>query len=1267
MSEPPSKSPSYQNGFMPTPHQIYQAPPPPPPPIPYYQQPHQYGMYVPVANPYEGGTENSGWYLQQFNPNYQPYYQPDPGAPLPPPDYHINCNYSPNYYDQSMRDTSPPRESFHWILPPVFFLPRLTLCDGYTGPGNYSPIYWQSPSSEYMAVPHNSPVHTPLDPVSQSYLLSGSPGFRKPATLPKPKRHRAPTFPGADPPNLTFFEGSKKSDWSTYSSDTDLSPQGSEDQKSGSPKQDNRTPTATFKLNDNIHVSRGNCADTGYGILGGPYVSQDVVNFHALANHQSQHQDIHQRENQYPHYNKEHSPSRTRAQFSDKPRKPHFARPTMITPAIPNITWVEREGNQSGNINANRTFGRYPNPPSSVDSASLSPASTSARAARPSSPLIVTSICKSNCSDPPPWAADEPLPSRFTFNPKAEDFVLVPEIDSIQLPEVDEYVGFYLNPQPKPSHPPKTPAALPTYDCDPMAWQVPDVLTSPNAQSLESYLLKKSPEEFIGDIPKNMNWEKTFLPVDKKKARAKSWASMDSDDRMDTITEGEVPTILDEHQQVADVFLDVAENLNENINIETPHNTGIDICIRSNTSELLFSEPTAEAEVAQTVADDTNFFDHELHSVVKFPKCSHMHLSQGPKMSVEPCVEQVAAHGFDDARGLDEKELFGSDSQHVKLPNCKQAGVKSPDCTKVSVSGEISQEYAHKVGPKAKSKKAKSKAKSRVKAKPEPQKAILVAVPKPETKPETRPETRPVTKPDHSDVEVEVEVEGEKPCQKPRPHAENKTELTEPLPPCETEIPTGEATPAENHLSLFKKNTEFKPEENPHPKEQSNPSRTPSTPIKDTKLFKVLNYRDALLTKVTNPGILIDPPPKISHPKGSSQKVVVVPNVAGKPTPERLEIILPPAQIGGRRKFFLSPLPTTATYDSVIRQLKGGMLEDIYISGLSPHPSAWKGPRGKYNSSQDFLHDNSWHAHVSFYSEEGASKFWELVQSSREYAGPYQSRYGGFDDQPPGFFYLDGMRVLVNWRHNDQRVVNSLTAKAVMEEKATRCLLLTFNVEATMKSRHMTPFINSIKEAEKRKELAFLKKVAADIENWGQADSNLQGIRLFNDLLENSLISKKVAASNHLAIDNTIQSNPKEVKILVSFIKLLTAVKMKRYLSSRQCYGNDGVCIVEYHKDECDESIDTLQAIREVDDRVAKQQFNHTKETTWESSAERKRPFARTESMGIEGKATAVKVEKWKAEGTLVKAKAAEVNEEGFVLKGKGKIRGGNGKKSHPV
>lgn len=1098
-------------------------------------------------------------------------------------------------------------------------------------------------------MPHNSPVHIPLDPVSQSYLLSGSPGFRKPTTLPKPKRNRAPTFPGADPPNLTFFEGSKKSDWSTYSSDTDLSPQWSEDQKSGSPKQDNRAREGNFQLNGDIHVSKANCVETIYSMLGDPYLSRDAMGFHAPAKQQKQnqpHQDIHQRENQYPHYS-----GGCPSLYLDRSRKPHSAKPT----AIPNVTWVERAGNRPENINANGTFGHYSNPPSSVDSASLSPASTSVQAAKSSSPLIVTSICTPNRSGPSLCATDEPLQPRFTFNPKAEDFVLIPETNSTKNSEVDEYVGFYLNPEAKSSQPPKTPAVPSTYDCDPMAWQVSNALTSPNVQRLEpcggdrpcssqckSCAVKKSPEEFIGDIPKNMNWEKTFLPVGKKKARTKSWASMDSDGLIDTITEAEVPTISNRHQKVSDVVSDCLDNPMTSqtcyISVGAPYSTGDNKYARNNTSEVDFSEPN---EVAQTVADDTNFFDHDLHNIIKFPGYVGKNLPHGLKKAVKQYVEQEVVRGFDDSRGLDEEELFGSDFQHVKLPNCGQADIKYPDCAEVSVAGKIPQEpYAHKVWSKTKSKKVKSKVK--VKAKPEP-------------------ELEPETKPNRSDAGTE----GEKTCQKPTAPVKNKTEPNTkgelepqmPSPPHGNDTtPRGETTPAEKHQKSM-----LKLEETPHRKEKSSIPRTLDTLVKESRVF---NYRDALLSQVTKNQKPTNPPPKIVRPKEFSKKVVVAPNITGQPTPARVEITPPQAQIGGRRKFFLSPLPTTATYDSVIRQLKGGMLEDIYISGLSPHPSAWKGPRGNFNSSQDFPHDNSWHAHVSFYSEEGASRFWELVQSSREYTSPYQSRYGGFDDQPPGFFFLDGMRVLVNWRHNDQRVVNSLTAKAVTEEKATRCLLLTFDVEAAMGSKNMTPFMTSIVETEKRKELAFVKKVAADIENWGQADSNLQGIRLFEDLPDNPPNSQEVAASNATAISNSTQSHPKEVKILVSFIKLLTAVKMKRYLSGRQGYGNNGFCIIEYHKDECDEPIDTLQATRTVDGQVSKRQFNDAKEIT---SVECRGPFTRAEPMSIEGKVIATKAEKWKLGRAAVARKAAEVDEEGFFVKGKGKIRGGNGKKSHPV
>lgn len=103
MFQDPSGSPPYQTYFMPIPQQIYPALPP----MSYHEQA---GMYIPAANPYERGSENSGWYPQELNPNYQPYYQPDFGTSLPPLNYQASCGYSPSYYNQSTRDTSPPRE-----------------------------------------------------------------------------------------------------------------------------------------------------------------------------------------------------------------------------------------------------------------------------------------------------------------------------------------------------------------------------------------------------------------------------------------------------------------------------------------------------------------------------------------------------------------------------------------------------------------------------------------------------------------------------------------------------------------------------------------------------------------------------------------------------------------------------------------------------------------------------------------------------------------------------------------------------------------------------------------------------------------------------------------------------------------------------------------------------------------------------------------------------------------------------------------------------
>lgn len=346
----------------------------------------------------------------------------------------------------------------------------------------------------------------------------------------------------------------------------------------------------------------------------------------------------------------------------------------------------------------------------------------------------------------------------------------------------------------------------------------------------------------------------------------------------------------------------------------------------------------------------------------------------------------------------------------------------------------------------------------------------------------------------------------------------------------------------------------------------------------------VFNYRDALLKKVETPKVS-----PVTLPNPQIQKTA---NILSNPQTQKIEKgtpskpIIPKAQIqqaerdfgsgpstevGLRRKFFLQPIPSTVTYHSLIQQLRGGMLEDIYVSGLSPHPSAWKGVRG---DSQNRGGDETRYAHVSFYSNEGANRFWELVNTGNQQSNSYRSLYGGFDDEAPGFLILDGVKVLVRWRHNDQRLVNPATSRAVKDEHATRCILLQFNAEAVtqwIKERKAVPG-KLVKNEIVFNEAGIIKKVKTDIESWGMADSNLENVEIIS--------AQNMPKSTRTAENCDDKQKPKDIKVLVSFIKILSAVKLKRFLLNKPEYTKGGYCKVEYCKDVCAEPIDKLKAIR---------------------------------------------------------------------------------------
>lgn len=139
----------------------------------------------------------------------------------------------------------------------------------------------------------------------------------------------------------------------------------------------------------------------------------------------------------------------------------------------------------------------------------------------------------------------------------------------------------------------------------------------------------------------------------------------------------------------------------------------------------------------------------------------------------------------------------------------------------------------------------------------------------------------------------------------------------------------------------------------------------------------------------------------------------------------------------GRRKLYIPTLPWGAGYGDVLKHLKGGLIDDIFISEKS--------------HSLGTVHGDKF-AYVTFYSEEGARKWVEYLQHvdsllnrpamAAAAAQLPQSSSQGFSTV--AFLTINGQRMPVLSRDVDQRPRPRNITDAVERQHATRVLSLTF-------------------------------------------------------------------------------------------------------------------------------------------------------------------------------------------------------------------------------
>ncbi|TGZ77059.1 hypothetical protein EX30DRAFT_388241 [Ascodesmis nigricans] len=190
--------------------------------------------------------------------------------------------------------------------------------------------------------------------------------------------------------------------------------------------------------------------------------------------------------------------------------------------------------------------------------------------------------------------------------------------------------------------------------------------------------------------------------------------------------------------------------------------------------------------------------------------------------------------------------------------------------------------------------------------------------------------------------------------------------------------------------------------------------------------------------------------------KGSSKAAAAEANGAGE---EANPLLAPPNhkskkkskaptkyRYGPHRKLYITGIPPTMTYDKFLKSIKGGLIDDVFISGLSPD---FQRDRPKEETE-----NQGWFGYITFYKPDGAQNYINYLENTDTIKGSRLGKCG--QGMICGYTTFDGARLPVYMRDHDQRTLAPEVDEAVTKNNATRVLLFKFkcNIITTPPLKH---------------------------------------------------------------------------------------------------------------------------------------------------------------------------------------------------------------------
>ena len=257
--------------------------------------------------------------------------------------------------------------------------------------------------------------------------------------------------------------------------------------------------------------------------------------------------------------------------------------------------------------------------------------------------------------------------------------------------------------------------------------------------------------------------------------------------------------------------------------------------------------------------------------------------------------------------------------------------------------------------------------------------------------------------------------------------------------------------------------------------------------------------------------------------------------------------------------------------------LKGGIIDDIFVSGLSPDLA------NHYAQKQGIekdLRTASWICYVTFYSEEGA-------KNCVEYLNKIDPKPKTDNKWTCAHIVIKGKRIPCYIRPRDQRPVLPEIVKEVQLHQATRVLLMTFKRDVRMKSTGREKGSISTWETWKENFQTEEGQKAKDaIVRYIQVFSS--GPKVYHESIDILKDSETTAVVKKSTVPRIRIEEPPEktFKVRVSLLRISAAIRVKHCLERNINFNEH--CFIEYGHDPCNEIPEVSEAFGPLGEETSK-------------------------------------------------------------------------------